>query len=1009
LPSFGCGRLSLKANKSGASFVHDSTSLPNNLLLHMSPARWQQLKTIVADALEADSPVARTALVSERCVDDDALLLAAETLLRDAETILRNKEDALEECAETVTGLLGRDRLLQTGQRIGAYIIVRALGHGGMGSVYLAARADGYFEKQVAIKVLKPTGKTGDLVQRFRAEREALASLDHPNIAGIFDAGTTDSGLPYFVMEYVSGRAVTTFVAERHLSIRQRLELFLKICAAVEAAHRRRIVHRDLKPGNILVNEDGEPKLLDFGIAKLLAADSTLEETATGQQRLTPICASPEQAVGDTVTTASDIYALGTLLYEMLTGQAPHRFPQRHPSSEEVRQVICTQTPIRPSEVVSDPEEARALRGELDAIVLFAMHKEPGKRYSSVSALAADIRRYLAAEPVQALPQTKSYRLRSLVRRNKLVAISAMLGVAAVLCILALVVMLARRDGRLPNETAKKAVAVTQTTSSIPEKSIAVLPFDNFGAREEKNYFSDGMQDDILTSLAKVADLKVISRTGVAPYRKGPRNIRDIGRTLGVAYVLEGSVRKLDDRVRVNAQLIDTRSDSQVWAEQYDRRMDDLFALQSDLAQAIVAQLKGKLSASEKAAIESRPTEDVQAYDLYLQARGAVAEYRHEDAVDLLNKVIARDPNFALAYCLLANANLLIYRHGNDPSNARLAAAKAAVDAALRIAPDLPQSHLAQAQYYYNGVRDYEKAAAALAAAPPSLSDRAQFFDLAALTERRLGHWKDALGDGEKAMALDPHDPFIATEVIQSYLYLRRYSEAEKLADKARSLITTRAAPFWSLKADSVLAQGDPARARAFLEGAPPDVRNKHTAMAKIAFYQRDFARARSEIAAARSSETPQDREFLDLLEGTIARAQGDKEKAMLAFEKARTKLEAAVAERPDDPATVSNLAWAYAGLGRKEDALRASQRSVELVPSWRDAAEGPFYANMQAQTLAWVGDKDAALKQLAAVVKLPGGPSFGELKLDPSWDELRGDPRFDALIAEAAHPISLD
>ncbi len=976
----------------------------------MSPARWQQLKTIVADALETDSPAARTALISERCADDGALLRAAESLLRDAETILRDKEDALEECAETVTGLLGRDRLLQTGQRIGAYIIVRTLGHGGMGSVYLAARADGYFEKQVAIKILKLTGKTGDLVQRFRAEREALASLDHPNIAGIFDAGMADTGLPYFVMEYVPGRRVTTFVAERQLSIRRRLELFLKICAAVEAAHRRRIVHRDLKPGNILINEEGEPKLLDFGIAKLLATDSTLEETATGQQRFTPICASPEQATGDTVTTASDIYALGTLLYEMLAGQTPHRFSQRNPSAEEVKQVICEQTPLRLSEVVSDPAEAHILRGELDAIVLMAMQKEPAKRYSSVSALAADIRRCLAARPVQALPQTKSYRLRSLVRRNKVVAISLTLGVAAFLCILALVVMLAGRDGRLGSEIAKKAIpAVAQPISSNSEKSIAVLPFDNLGAHEDKNYFADGMQDDILTNLANVADLRVISRTGVAPYRKGPRNIREIGRTLGVAYVLEGSVRKLDDRVRVNAQLIDTRSDSQVWAEQYDRRMDDLFALQSDLAQAIVAQLKGKLSASEKAAIESRPTEDVQAYDLYLQARGAVVEYRYKDAVDLLNKVIARDPNFAFAYCLLADAHLLIYRHGDDPSEARLAAAKAAVEAALRIAPDLPESHLAQAQYYYNGVRDYEKAAAALAAAPSSSSDRARFFDLAALTERRLGHWKEALRDGEKAMVLDPHDPFIATEVIQSYLKLRRYSEAEKLADKTINLITTRAAPFWSLKAESILAQGDPARARASLEGAPHDVRDKHTEMARIAFYERDFARATIEIAAARGSETPQDREFLDLLQGTIARVEGDREKAMLAFERARNKLETVLAERPDDPAVISNLAWAYAGLGRKEEALRASQRSVELIPSWRDAAEGPFYANMQAQTLAWVGDKDAALKQLTSVVKLPGGPGFGELKLDPSWDDLRGDARFDKLIAETAQPIYLD
>jgi serine/threonine-protein kinase len=580
------------------------------------------------------------------------------------------------------------------------------------------------------------------------------------------------------------------------------------------------------------------------------------------------------------------------------------------------------------------------------------------------------------------------------------------LAIVALIFAPAVMKSLSRQGAVMPPPSAPSA-----TASTVPEKSIAVLPFENLSGNKDNSYFAAGVQDEILSDLAKIADLKVISRSSTRPYEAGkPRNSRKIGQELGVAHLLEGNVQRTGNHLRINAQLIDTRSDSQVWAEQYNRKMDDLFALQSDLAQAIVAQLKGRLSASEKAAIESRPTEDAQAYDLYLQARGAVVEYRFEDAVDLLNKVIARDPNFALTYCLLANAHLRIYRYGDDPSKARLAAAKAAMEAALRIAPDRPEPHLAQAQYYYIGMRDYEKAAAALAAAPPSSSsDRAQFFDLAALTERRLGHWKEALRDGEKAMELDPHDPFIATEVIESYLRLRRYSEAEKLANKTIGLITTQAAPFWSLKAESILAQGDPARARVFLEGAPPDVRNKHSKMAQIAFYERDFARATSEIAAARGSETPMDKEFLDLLEGTISLVRGDPEKAMFAFEKARNKLEAALAEQPDEPETISNLAWAYAGLGRREDALRANQRSVELVPSWRDATDGPFYANMQAQTLAWFGDKDAALKQLTSVVKLAGGPSFGELKLDPSWDELRGDPRFDELIAEAAQPIPLD
>jgi serine/threonine protein kinase len=586
--------------------------------LQMNPERWQQLKEIVADAMEKDSPVARTALVSERCADDDALLRDAESLLRDAETILREQEDALEGCAETVSGLLGRDRLSHTGERIGAYIVIQTLGHGGMGSVYLAARADGYFEKQVAIKVLKPTGKAGDLVQRFRAERETLASLDHPNIAGILDAGTTDGGLPYFVMEYVPGGTVTTFVAERNPSIRQRLELFLKICAGVEVAHRRRIVHRDLKPGNILVNEDGEPKLLDFGIAKLLATNSTLEETAAGQQRFTPICASPEQAKGDPITVATDVYSLGALLYEMLSGQKPHRFSTARPTREELALVVGEQVPPPPSAVASDAQTARLLRGDLDAIVLFAMHKEPGMRYASVADLADDIRRHLARKPVLARHPTLGYRAKCLLRRNG----SRLVTSAAVVIVLTgvLFAFWARSQQNAREAASARAPGVSAPASD-SRKSIAVLPFENLSDKNSPSYFTDGVQDNILTDLGKVGDLKVISRSGVAPYRDKNRNMKQIGHDLGVANVLEGSVQISGDRVRINAQLIDTQTDAQIWAEQYDRKLEDIFTLQSELAQTIAAQLKATLSTGEKAEIWRVPTQDLQAYDLYLRAR----------------------------------------------------------------------------------------------------------------------------------------------------------------------------------------------------------------------------------------------------------------------------------------------------------------------------------------------------------------------------------------------------
>ena len=966
----------------------------------MNQARWRRLKEIVGDALEEDSPSARTALLNRECAEDATLLREAESFLREAETISANGNDSLEECAAAATAAVRPDGVSMTGRRIGAYVIVRELGHGGMATVYLGARADGYFEKQVAIKVLKPSGgNTAELLSRFRAEREVLASLEHPNIATLFDAGTTDDGMPYFVMEHVSGLPVTTYVREHDLSISERLALFVKICAAVEVAHHKRIVHRDLKRSNILVNEQGEPKLLDFGIAKLLE-ENPLALTAMGQQRLTPISASPEQARGETVTMASDIYALGALLYEILTGRTPHVFPTRDIGLDEVARVVSEEDPVLPSLAASDPDVQRTLRGDLDAIILHAMRKDPSQRYASAADLAEDVRRYLAGEPVRARPDRLNYRLARSLTRHRGSMVRRGLAALAILIALGIVAFLAQRQSRpAAGETRP------ETQSEIPEKSIAVLPFDDFAGNKTNGYFADGVQDDILIDLATVAELKVISRTGVAPYRNGPRNIRDIGRTLGVAYVLEGSVRKLDDRVRVNARLIDTRSDAQVWAQQYDRKIDDLFALQSDLAQAIVAQLKGKLSPGEKAAIESRPTTNVEAYDLYLQARKSFVQYDNVKAIALLNQAIAKDPNFALAYCLLTNAHLYVYRFGNDPSEARLTKARTAAETALRIAPDLPESHLAQAQYYYNGVRDYEKAAAELAAAPPSPSERAKFFDLSALTKRRLGDWNESIRDGEKALELDPHDPFVATEVIQSYISLRKYSEAEELADRARKLIPNPQAPFCSLKVESLIARGDLKNAQAFLETVPLNVFNRHADMARIALYSRDFPKAVVEIAAARKAEMAPKAEYLDLMEASVARAQGDAEKARLFFEKARAALEATLQKRPNDPSTLANLAWAYAGLGLKEDALRASQQSVQLVPSWRDAVEGPVYASMQAQNLAWVGDTDAAIKQLASVVKQPAGPSYGELKLDPGWDVLRADPRFAALLAEAARP----
>lgn len=968
----------------------------------MDSHRWQRLKSILADALEEESPAARTALVERSCADDTALLREAESLLAQTEVLLRNAADDLEECADNAAATISREDVSEIGRRIGAYVIVRQIGQGGMGTVYLAARADGYFQKQVAIKLLKRGTDSEEVLGRFRSEREVLACLDHPNIARLIDAGTTDDGLPYFVMEYIDGIPATRFLDENEAPLVARLNLFLKISGAVEAAHRNSIVHRDLKPSNILVNREGEPKLLDFGIAKLIGNEpNALEQTALGQQRLTPVSASPEQAQGEPVTISSDIYALGVVLYEMLTGARPHRFSTTDPSREELVHVICDQLPTLPSLAVRDRERQRLLRGDLDTILLRALEKEPSRRYSSVAEFAADIRRHLAGEPVHARRDKPTYRIKSFFLQNRSIHFSVAAVGAALLALGAILFSsLLRSDFKSKDLQEAPSVSQHSAGQSIPEKSIAVLPFDNFSADKENSYFVDGFQNDILTDLAKVTDLKVISRNSVAAFRGRAKKAREIGHVLGVSYVLEGSVQKSGDRIRVNAQLINARTEAEVWAEQYDRKVDDLFILQSELAQAIVSQLHARLSPRERAAIESQPTTDMLAYDLYLQARESFFQSNWRNAVHLLENAIARDPQFALAYCLLAEVRLYLYRFDRDRIPERLEQAKQATEMALKMAPQLPQSHLAKAQYYYYGLRDYEAAQKELRAAPSPNADQAKFVDLAALTERRLGHWKDAIRDAERAAELDPRNPFVINELVESYMAVRRFTDAEHLADKAIRTSVSQNGYLWGLKSQTLIAMGRIKEAAAILEDSPPDIRRFHRTV-MVAIFARDFARASQLLKNATAMEE-QDTNT-SFLKGLIARAELDLPRAKSWFQLARDRVVLELGQYPDDPDLISTLSLVDAGFGRKEIALREAMRAIELCPMSRDATDAPSYETALAQVYAWSGESDAALSQLEKVVRLPQGPSYGELRFDPAWDEIRTEPRFEKIMSQAA------
>ena len=556
--------------------------------------------------------------------------------------------------------------------------------------------------------------------------------------------------------------------------------------------------------------------------------------------------------------------------------------------------------------------------------------------------------------------------------------------------------------------------ARVSTAASIPEKSIAVLPFENLSDEKENAYFADGIQDEILTDLARVADLKVISRTSVMQYKTGTkRNLREIATDLGVAHVLEGTVQRAGNRIRVSAQLIDARTDSHLWAERYDRNSEDVFAIQSEVAKNIVAQLKVNLSPSEKAAIDVRPTRDLEAFDLYLQAKQLINTF-HETpdwketllkAIRLLDEAIARDGNFALAYCLATRANIDLYWFNLDHTPVRLAQARAMAQKALTLAPDSGEAHLAQALVYYKGDRDYVRAREELAIARRTLPNSAEVYSVTGWIDRRQGQWEDAVKNLEKAAELDPRNSMTLNDLAVLYDVLRRYDDEESVFARAIAANPSSATYFQLERAGIALQKGNIKTARNVLDSLPagydPAGATTSTRI-NLALYERDAASAAKILAASNLEELVGGTGSLlprSWFEALIARAQGDTQKARDAFATARLKIEAKLHDQPNDGALVAMLGLIDAGLGHNEEALAEGRRAVELRPISNDALDGAVVIGNLAMIYAWVGDNNSAIERLTFLAKTPGGPDYGQLKFDPAWDGLRSDMRFTNIL----------
>ena len=874
---------------------------------------------------------------------------------------------------------------------LGDYELLEEVGRGGQGVVFRARQKS--LNRTVALKVIS-LGQWASKahLKRFRLEAEAAARLEHPGIVPIHEVGERD-GSCYFSMKFIEGGQLDEVVRREPMSIRRAVELIAKVARTVHYAHEHGILHRDIKPGNILLDAKGEPHLTDFGLARLVESESSVTQTLDVLG--TPSYMAPEQAVGNNaaVSSATDVYGLGAVLYQLLTGQPPFAGGATY---ETIKLLLDT-----------EPRQPRLLNPKIDrdlsTICLKCLEKDPKRRYSSALGLAEDLERWLKHEPIAARHVGPLVRGRKWVRRNPSIAVMAAM-------LLALAVPLGVMVWK--SEFIRHPVTT----------GIAVLPFENLSEqREDAAAFVDGVQDDILTKLARIADLKVISRSSVMEYRV-KRNVRQIGNDLRVSHVLEGSVRRIGTRLRMNAQLIDTRSDTHVWAEQYDRDLDDLFSIQSEIAQKVAERLNAKVTSAERLAIEEKPTTDLVAFELYSRANdiiGAGLSWGADTlpAIDLLNQAVARDPSFFKAYCTLARVHDQFYFFSLDHTPARLALAEAAVEKAFRIRPNAGEAHLARAHHLYNGYLDYDGALAELEIARRSLPNDPRIFAVTGYIQRRQGRWEESMRNFERAIELDPRSLNTLGNIADSYASARRYAEQKSTLDRMLTIapndVEAKAARAFvevDWKADTGPSHQLINEIRTTNPAAMPQLAGLSLL---CALAERDVAAAKDALLA--SGEIPLGRQAVNFtrpfVEGVIARMTNDEHNAQLAFTAARAKQEKTVQAEPNYGPAWCVLGVIDAALGQKEDALREGRHAVELLPVEKDPVNGMVMIKYLAMIAAWVGEKDLACEQLATAVRCPTSGmdlSYGELKLMPWWDPLRGDPRFEKIVASSSAEVIL-
>ena len=856
------------------------------------------------------------------------------------------------------------------------------LGRGGTASVYLAH--DVRHDRPVALKVVHPELAASVEAERFLREIRVVARLSHPHILPLFDSGQADE-LLYYVMPYVRGESLRRRLErEGRMPVPTALRIAREVALALDYAHRHGVIHRDVKPENILF-EDDQAIVADFGIAAAVQVAGEERITESGRAIGTPAYMSPEQAGGEgPLDGRSDIYSLGCVLYEMLGGDPP--FTGVTPQAVMIQQVVAPLTPLR----ARRPEVPAPLSHALER----ALAKEPADRYATPAEFAAALE---VAGPLGA-PGGAGF-ARRLTRRP--------VALAAAGALIAAVVAVAFN-------------LVNRGEQAVEARAIAVLPFQNLGAPED-GYFTDGITEEITGRLARLPRLGVISRTSADQYRGSDKPLKQIGRELGVDYVLEGSVRwekapGRPSRVRVTPQLIRVSDDHHLWAGQYDESLEEVFRVQSRIAEQVATALDLALQAPARAALGEKPTEDLRAYDFYL--RGNEYFSRAGDPGDLRTaeemyvKATELDPSFALAFARLARSHIWQFHLFSDRTAARLARARSAADSALKLQPDLSEAHLALGQIHYWGELDYQRALREFRIAQAGDPGNGDLAWARGLVERRLGQWDEARADLRRAVDLDPRSLVKSLDLFELHLRRREYADAERYVNRALELEPD--SPAYLFKAMLIVARdGDLAAAAAVLETG---VRRAGTEA--IAFWLPQFdvgaalwprlgSVSQAAVTGLSLERFGTDSSGYYLAKARTRRAGGDPRGEQVYFDSAAQVLAGRSRARPEDPSLHAALAFAYAGLGRREEAIREGRRAVELRPPSKDTWYGVDMLRNLAVVYATLGEGDSAVKQLRTLLAIPSGMSVPWLRADPTWDPIRGDAGFQALIAGRRKPDS--